>query len=81
MIPADSYLLIFLDDQTNYPGIHTTFIAYGTNETTLAQSDRRSGQTLPNLNLPDIFPSDFADQLVDSVEYGHQITDLSIGGS
>ena len=79
MIPADSYLLVFMDDQTNFPGIHTTFIAYGTNKTTLTLGRTGGRVKLYNLNLPDIFPNDFADQLVDSIEFGHQITDLSLG--
>ena len=81
MIPADSYLLIFMDDQTNFPGIHTTFLAYQTNSkpTTLTLG-RTSGRVkLYDLNLPDTFAFDFSDQLVDSVEFGHQITDLSLG--
>ena len=79
MIPADSYLLIFMDDQTNFPGIHTTFIAYGTNKTTLTLGRTGGRVKLYNLNLPDTFAFDFSDQLVDTIEFGHQIPNLSLG--
>jgi hypothetical protein len=69
IIPADSYLLVFFDNKTNFPGLHTTFSHNGTNETfTLS----RKGDQIK------IYKS-LAFELKDSVTFGFQISDYSIG--
>ena len=68
VIPAESYLLVFMDNDTNFPGIHTTFTVSGTNVTfTLAGNGDRI-QLYKN-----------HDFLVDSNRFGFQIENLSIG--
>ncbi|HEY6563266.1 MAG TPA: hypothetical protein VIY86_02110, partial [Pirellulaceae bacterium] len=73
--PADSYLLVFFDNETNFPGIHTTFTKNTTNVTfTLS----RGGE---NLRLYKNFTplTDPAPNLVDSVTFGFQLPTKSIG--
>src|SRR5207249_7729709 len=67
ILPADSYLLLFFDDKTNFPGIHTTFTKGGTNVTF---GLKRTGDDLW------LFRGSSA---VDSNFFGVQVPDLSIG--
>lgn len=67
IIPADSFLLVIFDNDTNMPGLHTTFTVGGTNVTFTL--NRSADQVkLYQLGL-----------LVDSVVWGPQIENLSIG--
>jgi hypothetical protein len=75
IFPADSYLLVFFDGDTNVPGIHTTFTKDGTNVTFTLN---RTGESL-NLYkgfAPYVEPTNF---LVDSVMFGFQLPTNSIG--
>lgn len=73
--PADSYLLIYFDGETNLPGIHTTFSVGGTNETFTLN---RNGDTIKLYKNFTPF-MDPAPNLVDSVTFGFQLSTNSIG--
>ena len=64
---ADSYLLIFFDNKTNFPGIHTTFKVHGTN---VDFSLKRTGDDVLLFK---------GSSLVDSNFFGVQVPDLAVG--
>ena len=73
--PTNSYLLVYFDNATNFPGIHTTFTKGGTNVTfTLS----RNGESLKLYRgfTPLVNPTSF---VVDSVMFGFQLPTNSIG--
>ena len=69
IIRANSHLLIFFDNQTNFPGIHTTFTVNGTNTTFTLKNSDATVQLFKDNKLT----------LVDSNRFGLQIPDYSIG--
>jgi hypothetical protein len=68
-IEADSYLLVFFDNETNFPGIHTTFLAGGTNRTTFTLA--RTGDRVQ------LYKNHA--ELVDSNLFGIQVPNYSVG--
>ncbi len=67
VFPASSYLLLFFDNETNFPGIHTTFNEGGTNVTFTLSRTGDQVKLFQGFNL------------VDSVIFGPQISGFSIG--
>jgi len=67
VLPADSYLLLFFDNKTNFPGIHTTFTKGRTNVTF---SLKRTGDDVLLFR---------GSSLVESNSFGVQVPDLSVG--
>ena len=69
VIRANSHLLVFFDDKTTFPGIHTTFTVNGTNTTFSLKSSGDEVLLFKNNKTT----------LVDSNGFGLQIPDHSIG--
>ncbi len=67
MIAADSYLLVIFDNETNMPGLHTTFTVGGTNVTFTLNRSADQVKLYQN------------GLMVDSVVWGPQVENLSIG--
>ena len=68
VIAADSYLLVMFDNETNLPGLHTTFTTGGTNVTLTLN---RSADRVRLFKQGNVF--------VDGVAWGPQIENLSVG--
>ena len=67
VLPAESYLLLFLDSDTNFPGLRTSFTLDGTNVNFTLKRTGDQVKLYQGINL------------IDSLAFGPQITDLSIG--
>jgi hypothetical protein len=75
-LPADSYLLIFLDGDTNFPGLHTTFTKNGTNVTFTLSRTGDSVKLYKNL-APAPRPTEPVP--IDAITFGFQLPTNSIG--
>lgn len=78
IFPAESYLLVFFDNDTNFPGIHATMNYGGTNGTNVTLSLSRKGDRVTLYCQSCAAPDQPAVQM-DSVLFGPQIPNLSIG--
>jgi hypothetical protein len=74
--PADSYLLVFLDGDTNFPGLHTTFTQNGTNVTFTLSRTGDSIKLYKNL-APAPRPTEPIP--IDAITFGFQLPTNSIG--
>lgn len=72
VFPAESYLLVFFDNDTNLPGVHATMNYGGTNGTNVTLSLSRRGDRVTLYKGGDLLPTD-------SVLFGPQVPNLSIG--
>jgi hypothetical protein len=69
ILPVDSSLLVFFDNKTNFPGLHTTWTTGGTNVTLTL---KRTGDRVL------VFKAN-GSSLVESNAFGLQIPDYSVG--
>ena len=76
-ISANGYLLVFFDDRTTNGGIHTTYTVGGTNVTFTLRAGGDWVWLVKGLN-PSL-PGSANFTVVDSLEFGPQITDLAVG--
>ena len=76
-VPADGYLLVFMDNNTNFPGIHATFNLGGTNQVTLNMSGD-GDEVLLCKDIGGIGVPPFYTQ-VDACLFGMQVPELAVG--
>lgn len=77
IVPKDGYLLVFMDNKTNFPGIHAAFNVGGTNPVTLSISGD-GDEVLLCKDIGALAQPPFYTQ-VDACLFGMQVPELSVG--